>query len=283
MKRKLAISVLLLLALPSVQAQEDAQTQRASVERRVQSVQTLVESSSAAREVVKSGRADALMRRNQARQAARLARAAYDTGDLQSASALAEDATRHLIAAARLARDEPHPEEGARELAVRMDSVGALLAALRRIAEEKNARGTPQVAARVETLLAEAKALASAGRIAEARPLAEQAYLLAKAAVTAMRSGDTLVRSLKFATKEDEYHYELDRNDTHRMLLGLFLKRLGEEASPRSEDLKRSGALRREAEERAARREHAEAIGLLEESTRLLVRTIRAAGVFIPG
>ena len=277
------LGILLLLVASGVHAQDAGQTERASVERRVQSVQTLVESSSAAREVEKSGRADALMRRNQARQAARLARAAYDTGDLKSASALAEDATRHLIAAARFARDEPHPEEGARELAVRMDSVGALVAALRRIDEEKHASGTPQVAARIDGLLAEAKAHAAAGRVAEARPLAEQAYLLAKAAVTAMRGGDTLVRSLKFASKEDEYHYELDRNDTHRMLLGLFLKRQGREASPPTADLERSGTLRREAEARAARREHGEAIGLLEESTRLLVRTIRAAGIFIPG
>lgn len=281
MKAKLAIA--LLLAAAPVYAGQTEQTYRASVERRVQSVQTLVESSSAAREVERSGRPEALMRRNQARQAARLARAAYDTGDLKSASALAEDATRHLVAAARIARDEAHPEEGSRELAVRMDSVGALLAALRRIAKEKQANGTAQVAARIETLLSEARAHVAAGRIAEARPSADQAYLLAKASVTAMRGGDTLVRSLKFTSKEEEYHYELDRNDTHRMLLGLFLKRQGREASPPTEDMQRSAALRREAEAQAARREHAGAIGLLEESTRLLVRTIRAAGIYIPG
>lgn len=281
MKAKLLIA-LLSVAAP-LYAQHSDETQRASVERRVQSVQTLVESSSAAREVEKSGRPEALMRRNQARQAARLARAAYDTGDLKSASALAEDATRHLVAAARVARDEAHPDEGSRELAVRMDSVGALLAALRRINEEKHAAGTAQVAARIQTLLSDAKAHVAAGRSAEARPLADQAYLLAKASVTAMRSGDTLVRSLKFASKEEEYHYELDRNDTHRMLLGLFLKRQGREAPAPGADVQRSAELRREAQAKAAGRAHAEAIGLLEESTRLLVRAIRAGGVFIPG
>ena len=39
-----------------------------------------------------------------------------------------------------------------------------------------------------------------------------------------MRSGDTLVRSLNFASKEEEYRYEIDRNDTHQMLIKVLVE-----------------------------------------------------------
>lgn len=275
------VACMCVVALGTAQAQDEAASRRASVERRVVSVQTLVETSSAAREVEKSGRSDALARRSQARESARLAREALASGDLPSASSLAEDAAKHLIAAARLARDEgAHTDESAAELRLRMDSARALLAALRRIGAEKSSPDTAGLAARIEASLAEAKAHADAGRTADARPLAEQAYLLAKAGVTAMRGGDTLVRSLKFESKADEYQYELDRNETHAMLLALTLKN---QPFGMSEGLERSRSLRRDAEAKAARGEHAEAIRLLEESTRELVRGIRAAGLYIPG
>jgi hypothetical protein len=283
MKTMTAIAMVAFLALTGSRgavAQDEA-SQRASVERRVLSVQTLVETSSAAREVERSGRSDALARRSQARESARLAREALASGDLPSASSLAEDAAKHLIAAARLARDESeHADEGSAELRVRMESARALLAALRRIGAEKSAPDTAQLASRIEASLAEAKTHAEAGRIDAARPLAEQAYLLAKAGVTAMRSGDTLVRSLKFESKADEYQYELDRNETHAMLLALALKK---QPFGMSEGYERARSLRRDAEARAARGEHAEAIRLLEESTRELLRGIRAAGLYIPG
>jgi hypothetical protein len=44
-----------------------------------------------------------------------------------------------------------------------------------------------------------------------------------------------------------------------------------------------SARLRKQAEDQAARRDHPGAIRTLEDSTRELVRAIRAAGVYIPG
>jgi hypothetical protein len=38
------------------------------------------------------------------------------------------------------------------------------------------------------------------------------------------RTGETLTRELKFDTPRDEYAYELDRNDTHKMLVTMLLK-----------------------------------------------------------
>jgi hypothetical protein len=45
----------------------------------------------------------------------------------------------------------------------------------------------------------------------------------------------------------------------------------------------RAAALRRDAEGQAGRGDHAGAIRALEDSTRELVRAIRAGGIYIPG
>ena len=110
---------------------------------------------------------------------------------------------------------------------------------------------------------------------------------MAKAAISSLRSGDTLVRSLNFATKAEEYHYEIDRNDTHLMLIKVLVdeKRA---TNPQLDQqvqkyLNKSQELRAGAETAAAKKDYEQAVKLLEESTTELVRAIRNAGVYIPG
>jgi len=94
------------------------------------------------------------------------------------------------------------------------------------------------------------------------------------------------VRSLSFTSKEEEYRYEIDRNDTHRMLVTVLLQdkrgAAGVDAMVERSTLA-AAALRKAADEQAARREFDAAVKTLEDSTRELVRAIRAAGVYIPG
>jgi endonuclease III len=107
-----------------------------------------------------------------------------------------------------------------------------------------------------------------------------------KVAVDGVRDGETLVRSLNFANKEEEYHYELDRNDTHLMLVRVLLdekmkdQRISGQVEPFLEE---AGMLRRQAEEQADAGEFEKAVSTLEESTRQVTRAIRSAGIFIPG
>ncbi|MDH4175439.1 MAG: hypothetical protein OEV97_17040 [Betaproteobacteria bacterium] len=256
----------------------------AQIERRLQSVGTLVETSSAARQIEASGNAEAAALRNKARQVLRYAQEAHASGDYRSAQSLLDDAARQLFEAARLAAGERATSENlGKVVESRIGAAHALLAAQQRISAEKGAAGGAESARQVEALLAQAQAHAQVGRFAEARPLAEQAYLLAKASIGSMRQGATLVRSLSFASKEEEYHYELDRNDTHRMLLGLLAEKQAAASAPATGWVARAGELRRDAESAARRGDFGGAVGLLEESTRELVRAIRSAGVFIPG
>jgi hypothetical protein len=95
------------------------------------------------------------------------------------------------------------------------------------------------------------------------------------------------VRSLNFASKEEEYHYEIDRNDTHLMLIKVLVeeKRAANPALDQQVGgfVTKARELRNKAEAAAGHKDHAEAVKLLEESTAELVRAIRNAGIYIPG
>ena len=271
-------------AAARVQAREP---DRAQIERRLESVGTLIEKSTAARQIEASGIAEALQRHERAKQSYRDAQAAFAAGDLAKASSLLSKASMTVFEAARLAAPETvTAEKHEKDFRNKLESVKALLAAQKRIATEKSeVKGTSESARQIETLLEEAEQKAAAGQIDSGRATLERAYLLAKASVSSMRSGDTLVRSLNFATKEEEYHYEVDRNDTHQMLIKVLLEdKGGPSANPRMQPfLDSAAALRRDAEAAASRGEYAVGIETLERATGELVKAIRSAGIYIPG
>jgi hypothetical protein len=280
--RRLSCSPLWLALLPALAAPAPDQ-----IERRLQSVGTLIESSSAAKQIESSGEAPARERRDNARLIHREAAAALARGDAAGAHQLLDEAAREMMAGARLARPEQVVAEKAkRDFGARLDSARALLAAQQRITQEKGAGREAQQAARsIEQQIREAQQLAAQDRYDVARPLLDRAYLTARVSIESMRRGDTLVRSLHFASPREEYEYEIDRNDTHGMLIKVLLADRREAAlpAPMQGPVDQAAKLRGEAEAQAKRGDHAGAIRLLEDSTRELVRAIRAGGLYIPG
>lgn len=264
---------------PAPQMQPD----REQLERRLNAVGTLIEKSTAARQIEASRDAKAMEKRERARQIHRDAQQAYASGDFALASRLLPEASVQMFEAVRLAApDQVTADKVRADYNARLESVRSLLAAQKRISSEKGApAGSAEATREIERTVGEAERLAGTD-IGAARATLDRAYLVAKAAIGSMRSGDTLVRTLNFATPADEYRYELDRNDTHRMLIDVLLKNKPGQASAQAY-IEKARALRTEAEAQAARGDHAKAIGLLEDSTRELVRAIRGAGVFIPG
>ena len=260
---------------------------RAQLERRVQSVATLINESSAARQIESSGVAAARERRDNARLIHREAQTTLGAGDLDQANKLLDQAAREMMQGARLANPEQVTgEKDKRDYEVRLESARALLAAQQRITQEKNAGREAQDAARsIEQQIAESEKLASQGRYDAARPAIDRAYLTARVSIESMRRGDTLVRSLHFATKREEFDYEVDRNETHRMLINVLMADRKEAAMPPGMQaaIDKAAALRQEADAMGKRGDHEGAIKVLEDSTRELVRAIRAGGLYIPG
>lgn len=261
---------------------------RAQLERKLASTATLIESSSGAKQIQSSAVAAAEAQRLRARELHRQAGEALQAGKLDAAASLLDEASRAMFDGVRLAA----PEQVTRgqqktDFDVRMESTRALLDAQKRIAAEKSAGPrAAELSQRIDGLLAEAAALARSGRMADARKPLDQAYLAVRAAIGGLRGGDTVVRSLNFANKEEEYHYEIDRNDTHRMLVQVLLHDKRAAAAVDSmvdRSVKAAAVLRAQAEAQAGQREHGLAVKTLEDSTRELVKAIRGAGVYIPG
>ncbi len=267
--------------------------------RRLQSIGILIERSSAAQQIDRSGDAAARERRDNARLIHREAGQALDAGEVERAARLLDDAAREMMSGVRLAKPEQVAGEKARrDFDARLDSTRALLAAQQRITDEK-AASAPSASSRpitreardatreIERRLAEAQALARQGRIDEARPLLDRAYLTARVSIESLRRGDTLVRSLNFASAREEYDYEIDRNDTHKMLITVLLadRKDAQGGMPpvMQPFVDRAAVLRGEAEAQAKAGDHAAAVRTLENATRELVRAIRAGGVYIPG
>lgn len=254
------------------------------------SVGKLLESSSAARQIEASKAPEALARRDKARETYKAARSALHAGDLEKASALLTEVRSTFFEAVRLAApEEVTAKKLENDYKARLDSVNALLGAYKRVANEKGsaAKAVNETVAQIEKSVAEAAKLAQGGKYKEGRAELDRAYLVAKAGISSLRSGDTLVRSLKFANKEEEYQYEIDRNDTHQMLIKVLVeeKRAGNPALDQqvSAFVAKARDLRAAAETAAGKKDHAQAVQLLEESTAELVRAIRNAGIYIPG
>jgi hypothetical protein len=273
----------------TAQPPQRAPESKEQLERRLASVATLIEQSSAARQIEASGNAEALAARQAARALREQALAAHGQGRDAEASALLDQAARQLIVAARLAAPEQvTAAKQQRDFDNRMESVQALLTAQQRISAEKGLGAKGQADSRaLEQKRQGAAALAAAGKLEQARSLLDEVYLTTKLSIEQMRNGDTLVRSLQFASKEEEWHYEVDRNDTHKMLIALLLAE--KRAANASLDgmvqqyLDTAAGLREQADASARSKDFAGAIERLEQSTRELVRAIRSAGVYIPG
>lgn len=302
--KKSALLLCLTLGLPPYQASAAEPTQalnptsvrgprapedKEQLQRRLVSVATLIEKSSAARQIEASANPQALALRGQARELRQQADAAYQGGNYPDASRLLDQAAKLFFDGVRLAAPEQlDGEKKQRDFDNRMESVKALLVAQKRISLEKGqgARGT-QTSNKIEALMRDAAALAAAGQLDQGRALLDQVYVTTRTEIESMREGDTLVRSLNFANKEEEYVYEVDRNDTHNMLITVLLneKRASNAglASMVQTYIDKAAALRSQAEAMAAKKDFEAGIKLLEDSTKELVRAIRSAGVYIPG
>lgn len=253
--------------------------------KRVAMVHTLLYESSAAKQVISNGTEPALAKR---REAIRLYEAAAAGGDIETRRAQLNQAVATLYDAVALVKNGAKGDEKAlRDFENRKSSLDALLAAHERIMDEK---GKSQLhtllLAEIEEDTGMAEALLAEGRVPEARAHLDKAYEVTMLSVEHSREGETLTRQLKFETPRDEYVYELDRNDTHRMLVTMLLKEKLESEFTRK---RVSGFLESADDYRETALEHADAgrfedaISALELSTNELVKVIRGAGVYIPG
>ena len=259
-------------------------------ESRLQSVEKLLETSSAAQQIRGSDNQAAKDKHEQAVELFEKAKLAEGKGHEQQAADLLKQATKTMFEATRMIKkDDSFMAKDVRDFDERKASVEALCTAYENIAKEKGIDKATEneLHAFVYKRVDQAEALKKDDRVKEGRKMLDEAYVAAKVAIEHLRGGETLVRSLNFASSEEEYHYEVDRNDTHRMLVDVLLKEKmktnwGIEAMV-NKFMESADKLRARADEQASDGEYENAIGTMEQSTKEIVRAIRSAGIYIPG
>ena len=275
---------------PDLQAQIDSLPLPQNIEGkppRFGSVRKLLEISSGARQVLESDNPEAHRAYIEARKSYLAAAAEADNAKVNE---LLNGTVKLMYQAIRAASPKQlHDQKKLRDYKRKLLSVNALLEALQRISTEKQTEAeTGRLKAKINEIVDSSDKQVRNGDIDSAREQLDEAYLLVKTGIDNMRNGDVLVRELKFASKEEEYSYELDRNDTHQMLVKLLLeKRLA--SKPEAYKKSISDRVDKAIEIRAAAEiigkagDFEKAIAELEKSTMELVRAIRMGGIYIPG
>lgn len=169
-----------------------------------------------------------------------------------------------------------------KEYAARKESTKALRDALARIAEEKSDDKARSEVKLVDKLMADADAEV-ADNARRGRAILDHAYLRTKVQIERLRGGETLVRTLQFDSKGDEYRYEQDRNETYRMLIPMLVPNGSAREAQLKGTLDRATKLRADADAQAKRNELDNALKTIDESTAEYQKAIRNAGVLLPG
>ncbi|WP_371374241.1 hypothetical protein [Thalassotalea aquiviva] len=247
----------------------------------------LLATSSGAKQVMQSSNSEAHQAYVEARKV--YLQAASET-DNDKVDLLLDKTVKKMYAAIRLASPKAMTDrKKKRDYERRLLSVNALLEALGRIGIEKqNQQETNKIKDYVSQLKSNAAKLAAKTAFEKARAELDEAYLLIKTGIENMRRGESLVRELSFETLEEEYAYELDRNETHKMLVKLLVeKKLAskpESFKKRIDDrVAKAQEYRLESEQFADDGDFEQAIEIIDKSTKELVKAIRMGGVFIPG
>jgi tetratricopeptide (TPR) repeat protein len=268
-------------------AETPTQKSQTSPEIHMEYVNKLITASSAAKRVESSDNKEAIAKREKAISYYQQARKEVDAGDNAKASGSLDMASKTIFEAVHLAGNtEQNVDKQKIDINNKLESVKALMAACHQIQEEKKLSPNAQVNSKIEELQEQSRASYKKGAYVESRKTIDTAYALVKKELESLRGGDTLVRSLNFATNKDEYIYELDRNDTHNMLFDVLLKEKQPTKSTVAMAQKfvdKAVELRHKAETQASNGNYKSAIGVLEESTKNMVRAIRGAGIYIPG
>ena len=280
MKVRLAflLAVVALLNAGAAAAQD-----KAALEQRINSVGTLIERSSAAKQIDASRDPKALEGRNQARALHRKASDALQAGDVAGAAKLLDEATRQMMTAARAAAPEQVTGDKKRTrlqqpLRERQDAAG-------RAAAHRQGKGRRQGRGRGREADRNADGRGAAARrrrtqIERARSTIDQAYLLRQGLDRhdAPRRHAGALAELRLQARGIRLRAGPQRHAPHAGQ-GAAGRAPGQQSGARSVRCRASSTrpakLRGDAEEQAKKGSYEAAIKTLEDSTRELVRAIR--------
>ncbi|HIE40956.1 MAG TPA: hypothetical protein EYP76_06000 [Thiomicrorhabdus sp.] len=138
---------------------------------------------------------------------------------------------------------------------------------------------------RIKPLLSQSASLAENHQFKEAKFILDDVYLAIVASIKSQRMGQTLVRSLDFATEKEAYEYELGRYENYKMLVNMMIdERHAFERDDRTKPFfDEANRYFVQAQTLVEKGQYGEAAKLIEKSSKSLVNLLRNSGIYIPG
>ncbi len=209
-------------------------------------------------------------------------------GDLKGAIKARDESLKQLMIASRLAHQlSGFAEKKAKtRYEKKLKSVQGLLNAHQRITElNSNTDIELKLQKTITPLMEESKQYASHEKFKEALASLTKAYLVIAESIKSQRSGQTLIRSLDFATEEEAYEYELGRYENYQMLVNMMIdERKAFKRDARTKPFfDEANRYHEQAKRFVAKGQYGEAAKFIEQASKTLVNLLRDSGVHIPG
>lgn len=286
MKRRLP-GLALLLALAAGPAAADnagPEQQLRLAEQKLKLVEMLIDApATRANAARQNGEGSALIA--QSRELAAQARQAIAGRQFDAATVALDEALRQVFKLnSRPAADGSQAEAAQRQrFRDFAEQLAGYRASLRDMAKDpKNGEAASRLLGRIDRLSDDGRKLHEAGQLADANRKMAEAYKLAVAEISQLRAGQEVVLSLKFASPQEEFEYELKRYQSNEILVGMLL---GDESV--GSDRRRlvdgfvaeAARLRDEARQAARGNEHKAAVGTMEKANGQLNRALQSLGV----
>ncbi|VAW44974.1 hypothetical protein MNBD_GAMMA04-2228 [hydrothermal vent metagenome] len=138
---------------------------------------------------------------------------------------------------------------------------------------------------KVTPFIKKAEQLAEKHLFKEAKVSLENAYIATITSIRAQRTGQTLVRSLDFATEKEAYEYELGRYENYKMLVNMMIdeRHAFERDSQTKPFFDEENRYHAQADALVEKGQYGEAAKHIEKASKSLVNLLRNSGIYIPG
>ena len=256
-------------------------------EKRVNSIASLLSESSVSKQIKNSGSEVATQYFKYAQSSFDDAVKEFRSGNIEQADFHLKNSKKAIFEAVMYANLKGTGNEQDRnDYEAKRKSLNALTDAFKRVSATKDKTDENSIILKkVDELARQADQEYFKKHYKKALDTAHRALEIVEAAIATMRTGDTLVNELNFGSAEDEYSYEIDRNDTHFMLLSMFLSEFPDDDALNKTVAEYESSARKNrsnAEQLSVQGKYKEAIKELEKSTMQIIRAIKSTGSFIP-
>ncbi|MCK4704607.1 MAG: hypothetical protein KAT90_03925, partial [Gammaproteobacteria bacterium] len=214
MNKKL-MHLFLLLSIGLMNGSLAAETSK-NIERRIELISTLLTKSSVNKKIKYSGSDVAKQYFKYAQTSFDDAVKEYHRGDIEQADFHLKNSKQAVFEAVMYANLKWTGNDQDRQAyEAKRRSVDALTDALKRVSKTKDkTKESLVIIKKVTELTQQADQKYFRKHYKEALDIVHRSLEIVEVAIASMRTGDTLVNTLNFDDDEDEYRYEIDRNDT---------------------------------------------------------------------